>query len=62
LPNTIDSVAFTRAYVQEFEAQAAKAATADALIKAMQTRYPALGEPASLELSAKVIKGEMQWP
>jgi glyoxylase-like metal-dependent hydrolase (beta-lactamase superfamily II) len=62
LPTTIDSVAFTRTYVQEFEAQAAKAATADALINAMKARYPALGEPASLELSAKVIKGEMQWP
>ena len=25
-------------------------------------RFPQAGEPASLELSAKVIKGEMKWP
>ncbi|HBQ78831.1 MAG TPA: MBL fold metallo-hydrolase, partial [Erwinia persicina] len=29
---------------------------------AMKTRYPALKEASSLELSAKVLKGEMKWP
>lgn len=28
----------------------------------MQKQYPALGESSSLELGAKVVKGEMQWP
>jgi hypothetical protein len=31
-------------------------------VKAMQARYPKLDGVASLELSAKVAKGEMQWP
>ncbi|WP_168734244.1 hypothetical protein [Pseudothauera nasutitermitis] len=28
----------------------------------MQRRYPQLGDPASLELSTKVIQGELKWP
>ena len=31
------------------------------LIAAMKKRYPDLGEESSLELSAKVAKGEMKW-
>ena len=61
-PLDIESVRFTRAYLKAFDEEAAKAADSAALIAAMQQRYPELGDSASLELSAKVIKGEMKWP
>lgn len=62
LPHTPASVQFTRDYLRAFDAEAAQAADSRALVAAMQRRYPQLGEWASLDLSAKVIKGEMQWP
>lgn len=61
-PDTLASVRFTRDYLRAFEQEAARAKDSAALIAAMQQRYPALGEASSLELSAKVIKGDMQWP
>ncbi|WP_343587262.1 MBL fold metallo-hydrolase [Herbaspirillum sp.] len=61
-PLDIESVRFTRNYLKAFDEEAAKAADAAALVTAMQQRYPELGDSASLELSAKVIKGEMKWP
>ncbi|KAF1072070.1 MAG: hypothetical protein GAK39_00823 [Variovorax sp.] len=61
-PSTLASVNFTRAYLQAFEAEAAKAKDSAALIAAMKKRYPKLEDASSLELSAKVIKGEMKWP
>lgn len=60
--STTQGVAFTRSYLKAFETEAARAKDSAALIAAMTKRYPALGEPSSLELSAKVIKGEMKWP
>ena len=32
------------------------------ICKMMQKEYPTLSESSSLELGAKVVKGEMQWP
>ncbi|KAF1043493.1 MAG: hypothetical protein GAK35_02190 [Herbaspirillum frisingense] len=61
-PLDIASVRFTRDYLKVFEEEAAKAANAAALIAAMKQRYPELEDSAPLELSAKVIKGEMKWP
>lgn len=61
-PDTLASVRFTRDYLRTFEQEAARANDSTALIAAMQQRYPALGESSSLELSAKVIKGDMKWP
>jgi glyoxylase-like metal-dependent hydrolase (beta-lactamase superfamily II) len=61
-PLNIESVRFTRGYLKAFDEEAAKAADSAALIAAMKQRYPELGDSASLELSAKVIKGEMKWP
>lgn len=58
---TPDSIAFTRNYVQTFEAEAARAADSSALINAMQRHYPALPVDDDLKLSAKVAKGEMKW-
>ncbi|MFJ3045911.1 MBL fold metallo-hydrolase [Herbaspirillum chlorophenolicum] len=61
-PLDIESVRFTRGYLKAFDEEAAKAADSAALVAAMKQRYPELGDSASLELSAKVIKGEMKWP
>ena len=48
-------------YIKAFDEETAKAKDSAALIAAMKKRYPALGEESSLELSAKVAKGEMKW-
>ncbi|QGW81698.1 MBL fold metallo-hydrolase [Variovorax paradoxus] len=59
---SVASVKFTRSYLQAFETEAAKANDSAALVAAMKKRYPKLQHASSLELSAKVIKGEMKWP
>ncbi|MDH6168053.1 glyoxylase-like metal-dependent hydrolase (beta-lactamase superfamily II) [Variovorax boronicumulans] len=61
-PYTVASVKFTRGYLQAFETEAKKAKDSAALIAAMKKRYPKLEGTSSLELGAKVIKGEMKWP
>lgn len=61
-PKGLAAVRFTADYVRAFEQEAARAADSKALIGAMKQRYPTLGAVPSLELSAKVIKGEMKWP
>ncbi|QSI29924.1 MBL fold metallo-hydrolase [Variovorax sp. RKNM96] len=61
-PHTVASVKFTRSYLQAFETEAKKAKDSAALIAAMKKRYPKLEGASSLELGAKVIKGEMKWP
>jgi glyoxylase-like metal-dependent hydrolase (beta-lactamase superfamily II) len=61
-PLTLASVRFTRDYIRAFIDEAAKAADSGALVAAMKLRYPDLGAALSLELSAKVAKGEMAWP
>jgi len=62
MPYSLASVKFTRSYLQTFETEAAKAKDSAALVAAMKKRYPKLQHASSLELSAKVIKGEMKWP
>ena len=61
-PFDLSQVRYTRGYIQAYDAEAAKAKDAAALVAAMEKRYPKAGEKASLELSAKVSKGEKQWP
>lgn len=61
-PYSLASVKFTRDYLRAFEAEAAKAKDSTALIAAMKKRYPTLQDVSSLELGAKVIKGEKKWP
>jgi len=61
-PFDLSQVRFTRHYIEAYDAEAAKAKDAAALVAAMEQRYPKAGEKASLELSAKVSKGEMKWP
>lgn len=60
-PMTIESAHYTRDYIHAFDAEAAKAKDATALIAAMKKRYPDISGVSSLELSAKVAKGEMKW-
>ncbi len=56
------AVEFTRNYVRTFEDAAIQAADAAGLTDAMSGHFPEFAKDATLELSAKVIKGEMQWP
>ncbi|RMX02585.1 MBL fold metallo-hydrolase [Corticibacter populi] len=58
----LSAVAFTADYIRAFDEEAAKARDADALIAAMEKRYPGLEGEGGLVLSAKVAKGEMVWP
>ena len=53
---------FTRDYLLALEQELPKAKDSQALIAAMKARFPGLQDDSSLELSAKVLKGEMQWP
>lgn len=57
----LSAVEFTAEYIRAFDEETAKAADSAALIDAMKQRYPNLGGESSLELSAKVAKGEMEW-
>ncbi|MET1079509.1 MAG: MBL fold metallo-hydrolase [Pseudomonas sp.] len=61
-PSAQQALQFTRDYLLALEAELPKAKDSAALIKAMQDRYPTLEGVDSLVLSAKVLKGEMQWP
>ena len=58
---SMKAVYFTRDYIKAFDEEALKASNSGELIAAMKKRYPDLGEESSLELSAKVAKGEMKW-
>ena len=52
---------FTAGYIRAFDAQTAKAKDSAELIAAMKKLYPRAGQVSSLELGAKVAKGEMKW-
>lgn len=58
---SLEAVHFTAGYIRAFDEETAKASNAAELITAMKKRYPDQGEESSLELSAKVAKGEMKW-
>lgn len=60
-PQNIESVRFTRDYLKTYEAETVKAKDSAALIEAMKKHYPDLDGVSSLELGAKVSKGEMKW-
>lgn len=55
------AIAYTRDYLQRFEAAAAKAGNSAELIGAMKQAYPQAGMALSLDIGAKVNKGEMPW-
>lgn len=56
------AVQFTGDYIRAFDEEAAKATNSAELISAMKARYPHLAGEGSLDLSARVAMGEMQWP
>ena len=53
---------FTSDYLKTLEAELPKAKNSAELVTAMKQRYPKLDGVSDLELSAKVLKGEMKWP
>jgi glyoxylase-like metal-dependent hydrolase (beta-lactamase superfamily II) len=55
------SIAYTRDYLQRFDAESAKAKNAGELIEAMKKAYPQAGLGIALDIGAKVNKGEMEW-
>ncbi|MFK3843621.1 MBL fold metallo-hydrolase [Serratia sp. NPDC087055] len=59
---TLKSVTFTQNYLTTLEAELPKTKNSAELIAAMKKHYPNLKDESSLELSAKVLKGEMKWP
>ena len=55
------AIRYTRAYLQRFDVEAAKAGTGAELIDAMKKAYPQAGLGIALDIGAKVNKGEMGW-
>ncbi|AXH62508.1 MULTISPECIES: MBL fold metallo-hydrolase [Providencia] len=58
----VTTVSFTQKYLQDFESAYKTSKNSDELIQKIAAKYPQLDDKSSLELSAKVIKGEMKWP
>lgn len=58
----VSAVDFTADYIRAFDQENARSRTAEALIAAMKKRFPTLRGDSSLELSARVAKGEIRWP
>ncbi|UZX69046.1 MBL fold metallo-hydrolase [Yersinia ruckeri] len=61
-PQTLESVTFTQKYLTTLNAVTPKTKDSAELISEMKKHYPNLKDESSLELSAKVLKGEMKWP
>lgn len=57
----LQAAKFTADYIRAFDEEAGKAKDGTALIAAMQKRYPGLAAETSLQIGAKVVKGEMAW-
>jgi glyoxylase-like metal-dependent hydrolase (beta-lactamase superfamily II) len=55
------NIAYTRDYLKRFDAEAARAQNAAALIEGMKKAYPQAGLGIALDIGAKVNKHEMQW-
>jgi len=52
---------FTRGYLVKFEAALQQSPDSAGVIQTLRAAYPQLGESSSLDLGAKVNKGEMAW-
>ncbi|MBY0411014.1 MAG: MBL fold metallo-hydrolase, partial [Burkholderiaceae bacterium] len=64
LPGTtldVTAVTYTKGYLHTFEKNAAATKTSAELIDAMKKAYPAAPMGLSLDIGAKVNKGEMKW-
>ncbi|MDO4232904.1 MAG: MBL fold metallo-hydrolase [Lautropia sp.] len=55
----LDAVRFTADYIRAFDEENLRTRNASGLIEAMRTRFPGLRGNGTLELSARVIKGEL---
>ncbi|MDZ7862532.1 MBL fold metallo-hydrolase [Acidovorax sp.] len=64
LPGTkldVTTVTYTKGYLQSFEKNAAATKSSAELIEAMKKAYPAAPMGLSLDIGAKVNKGDMKW-
>lgn len=61
-PDSPAVIQFMRDYLVTLNAEDQKTENADALIQAMEKHYPDLAGKPTLNFSAKVIKGEENWP
>ncbi|NBN74897.1 MBL fold metallo-hydrolase [Proteus sp. G2615] len=59
---SLQAVNFTMNYLIEAEKNLEKTKNSDEFIAVMEKTHQNLADKSSLELSAKVLKGEMQWP
>jgi glyoxylase-like metal-dependent hydrolase (beta-lactamase superfamily II) len=57
----VSQIDYTLKYLQAFEGNAAKSSNSAQLIERMKSDFPKADGVSSLELGAKVIKGEMKW-
>ena len=57
----VSAIRYTRDYLKTFEAKNAATRNSGELIEAMKQAYPQAAEVSTLELGAKVRKGEMKW-
>lgn len=60
-PTDVSVIDFTKTYLQNFERAVKASNNSQTLIATMQKTYPKLVGIDSLELGAKVVKGEMVW-
>lgn len=61
-PVGLDAVNFSIDYLKQYEKAVKSTKNSAELIGKMQQIYPKLEDTSSLELGAKVVKGEMSWP
>ena len=57
----LSAIEHTKAYLAAFEEELGKSKGPDAVIAAMNARFPGLGMDVALNIGAKAATGEMQW-
>ncbi len=60
-PLDAGTIDFTRGYLVKFESALQQSKDSAGVVRTMNGAYPQLDESSSLELGAKVLKGEMAW-
>lgn len=61
MPAGVKALEFTKQYLQDFDAALKSEHGSAAVVAVMKAKYPTLAGEQSLELSAKVNTGEIQW-
>ena len=61
-PMTTEAIQFSINYLDQYEKVNQQSKNAAQLVEGMKKAYPDLPGDSSLELGAKVVKGEMKWP